>query len=666
MSKLDVARLKEPAAWVMLVTGLINVLLAIGHILIGSSSASTFTGRAAANFFDVTSPVVAALLLGAVLLVTKVGQPSAKAKPIMYGAAAGLLLASVFGMLALLLGLFAGDGVRDVVEFVLLGVPQLALTAIALAYLIPQVLPERPAAQVYHHPQFGQQPPFAGGPQDPAAAYGQPQPGYGQQPPAAYGQQPGYGQQPQMGQPPFGQQPAPGQPEQAPAAFGQQPGYGQQPPPESGYAQQPPSAQQPGYGQPQPGYGQQPPSGQQPDYGRQPDYGQQPDHGRQLPGQQPDFGQQPPSGQQPDFGQQPPSGQQPGYGQQPPSFGGGLPPEQSAYAPPAVDAQPVQPAAPNQHAEPGYGAPQPEAYQPVRAALPPAPSDQQPPQGFGQDASFGQNNGFGQDSAFGQAAYTSSDTAPSVDRPAQEYATPPAQEYNTPAAEYQPAPYVPADSQPNLYGPPSPNPYAPLPANDPYAPPADHQNPYAPPDAFSTPADQPSYPTGDTSPNNAPFQPPYQGQSAFDQPQQQGGTPFTGYSGTEYATPNAYQEPDPPVDPRAQQLMDAYQQAETYQATAGTTPDLRVPDYAGQPGPYDDPFGHPQQPQQPGAYEPQQGAYDPRPYQPTHQAPAGRQDQGESTMRIDPAAYRGDALGGRPGDDPIDPTAIYTPNEPRR
>jgi hypothetical protein len=35
-------------------------------------------------------------------------------------------------------------------------------------------------------------------------------------------------------------------------------------------------------------------------------------------------------------------------------------------------------------------------------------------------------------------------------------------------------------------------------------------------------------------------------------------------------------------------------------------------------------------------------------------------------MRIDPSAYQGDALGGRPGDDPIDPTAIYTPNEPRR
>ncbi|WP_327585420.1 hypothetical protein OHA25_58835 [Nonomuraea sp. NBC_00507] len=611
MSKLDVARLKEPAAWVMLVTGLMNVLLAIGHILIGSSSSSTFTGRAASNFFSVTSPVAVALLLGAVLLVTKVGQPSPKAKPIMYGAAVGLLLASVFGMLALLLGLFAGDGARDVVEFVLLGVPQLALTAIALVYLIPQVLPERPAAQIYHHPQFGQQPPFAGGPQDPAAAYGQPQPGYGQQPPAGYGQQPPSGHQPD-----YGRQ----------TDYGQQPGYGQQP-----QMGQPPSGQQPGFGQqeqPPAGYGQQPMSGQQPAYGQQPVSGQ-PEQAQPAFGQQPAYGQPeqaapgygqpeqaPPAyGQQPDYGQQPPSGQQPGYGQQPPSFGGGQP---GHYAPPAE-------AQPHQTAEPAYGRPQPEAYQPVRAALPPAPSDQQQPQGF-----------------------------------------PPAQEYNTPAAEYQPAPYVPADSQPNLYAQPSPNPYAPPPANDPYAPPANEQSPYAPQDVFDTPAEQPSYPTGETSPN-VPFQPPYKGQSAFDQPQH-GGTPFTGYSGSEYATPNAYQEPDPPVDPRSQQLMDAYQQAETYQhtATAGTAPDLRVPDYAAQAGPYD-PFGQPQQPpQQQSAYEPQQGAYEPRPYQPTHQAPAGGQDQGESTMRLDPSAYRGDPLGGRPGDDPIDPTAIYTPNEPRR
>ncbi|MGW3342804.1 hypothetical protein ACWDA3_05835 [Nonomuraea rubra] len=695
MSKFDVARLKEPGAWVMLVAGVLNVVLAIGHILIGSSS---FTERAVSNFSGVTSPVVTALLLGAVLLVTKVGEPSAKAKPIVYGAAAGLLLAAVFGMLALLAGLFAGGGARGTIEYVLLGVPTLALTAIALVYLLPQVLPERPAAQVYHG-QFGPQPGFfdqqynAQG--QPQAGPGYGQPGFGQQ--GAPGQ-PGFGADPQ-GAPAYGQQPAPGQ-----AAPGQ-PGFGQQPPsgmqdPQAGpaYGQQPPSGQQ----DPQaaPAYGQQPMPGQQPGYGQQPMSGQQPGYGQQPPsapayGQPaPDYGQQPPS--TPGYAQQPPS--TPGYGQQPPSTPGYAqqPPSTPGYGqqPPSFGGQPEQP-------EPQAAAYSPQPAPHIRGALPAAPSDQPEPytpEGFGQ--------------------YTPADTAPSAQAP--EYATPP-------AGEYTPAPYVPADSQPNLYGQASQNPYAPS-GNDPFPTPADQQpgpytpaeqqpNPYAPADqqagAYAPPADQQAapyapaeqqgglyapadqqpnpyappadqgYSSGETTPNTQyppqadqfGQQQPYFGQSAFDQQQggqQQGGQPFTGYSGHEYATPAAYQEPDPPVDPRSQQLMDAYQQAETYQSNVGTQPELRVPEYGGQQSrPYDDPFGHPQQQPQQGGYEPQQGQY-----QPTHQAPQQPQQGGwpadaqggESTMRIDPTSLGG-GFGGdhrRPGDDPIDPTAIYTPNEPRR
>ncbi|WP_433437878.1 hypothetical protein [Nonomuraea sp. CA-141351] len=591
MSKFDVARLREPAAWIMLVAGLLTVVLTIGDVFIGSSGLA-LTVRAARNVLNLTNPVVTALLLGAVVLVTKVGEPSPKAKPIMYGSAAGLVLAAVFGVLSLLLGLFAGIGGWVTVQMVLLGVPYIALAAVALVYLLPQILPERPA-QVYQQPQFGQQPPYFGQQQQ----FGQPEQQFGQP------------EQPQTG-------PAYGQPEQP------QPGsaYGQPP-----YAQQPQSGQQPGaqpptgaYGQPQPapqpGYGQQPESGQ---------YGQQPESGQ--------YGSQPESGQ---YGSQPQSGQ---YGQQPPSFGG----------------QPEPQAAQHQQPEPQVAPPaqQPAPYQPqqIRGALPAAPSDQgQPDQAYSPQS-------------FGQSAYAPADTAPSV----QDYATPP--------ADYQPAPYLPADSSPNVYGQPSPNPYAPPVADqpnpyappadqpNPYAPPADHQNPYAPPDttpnAFAGQAFQ--TPPADTAPN-VPYPPAAEqqhfGQTAFDS---QGGQPFTGYSGHEYAAP--YQEPDPPVDPRSQQLMDAYQQAETYQhSTVGTQPELRVPDYSNQaPRPYDDPFGHPQQPPH-GGYEPQQGQY-----QPTHQAPQPGWPQtegvGESTMRLDSSAY-----GTRPGDDPIDPTAIYTPNEPRR
>ncbi|MEQ4715339.1 hypothetical protein [Nonomuraea sp. B19D2] len=583
MSKFDVARLRDPAAWIMLVAGLLTVLLTMGDILAGSSGLA-LTVRAARNALDLTNPVVTALLLGAVLLATKVGEPSPKAKLMMYVSAAGLLLASLFGTLSLLLGLFAGIGGWVTVQLVLLGVPYVALTAIALVYLLPQVLPERPAAQPYQQPQFGQQAPY-------------------------FGQQPQFGQpeQPQQG---YGQPP-----------YAQQPHSGQQP----GYAQQPPSG---GYGQPQPV--------------SQPGFGQQPESGQ--------YGQQPPSGQ---YGQQPPSGQ---YGQQPPSFGG----------------QPEPQAAQPQHPEPQAAAPQqaepPYQTQQIRGALPAAPSDQgQPDQSYSPQT-------------FGQSAYAPADTAPSV------------QDYNTPpAAEYQPAPYVPADSQPNVYGQPSPNPYAPPAAEqpnpyappvdqpnpyappadqpNPYAPPADHQNPYAPLDAAANAFTGQAFqtPPADTAPS-VPYPPaaeqqPHFGQNAFDS---QGGQPFTGYSGHEYAAP--YQEPEPPVDPRSQQLMDAYQQAETYQhSTGGTQPELHVPDYSNQaPRPYDDPFGHPQQPA-PGGYEPQQGQYQPTHQQQQQQQPGWPQAEGggDATMRLDSAPF-GSGFGTRPGDDPIDPTAIYTPNEPRR
>ncbi|MFG1698357.1 hypothetical protein [Nonomuraea sp. NPDC049309] len=564
MSKLDVARLREPAAWIMLVGGLIRVVLAIGHILVGTSALSSFADRAASYQSSVTNPVVTALLLGSVLLVTKIGgEPSPKAKPITYGAVAGLGLAALFGLVAFVGGLFADATGREAIEFLLSGLTGLALTVIALVYLLPQVLPQRPAAQVYQG-QFGQQ-----------------QPGF-------FDQQP-YGR--------------PGQ-AQGPAApgFPQQPGFGG--PQDPGYGQQPVSGQQPGFGgaqdQGQPAaYGQQPPSGQQPGPGQQPMSGQQPGQPSQpgqpaqpaqppVPGPQPGYGQQPPS--TPGYGQEQPS--TPGYGQQPPSTPGYGP------QPPSSAGQPEQQAAPQ-----------------IRGALPAAPSsDQQQPEPF---ASQG----------FEQQPYTPADTAPS----------------NPPAGEYTPAPYVPADSQPNVHN---------QPGHSPYAPQAEQPSPYAPPANDQGSAPGAAYP-----------QQRYQGQSAFDQSQQQGGQPFTGYSGAEFAQ-HAYQEP---VDPRSQQLMDAYQQAETYQSSAGNQP---VPDFGGQQArPYDDPFGHPQQPQH--GYEPQQGQYQPAHQAPQQPAPGPHQWEsapaGESTMRLDGFQQAGGFGAQRlPGDDPIDPTAIYTPNEPRR
>ncbi|MEU4228744.1 hypothetical protein AB0F17_31000 [Nonomuraea sp. NPDC026600] len=677
MSKLDVARLREPAAWLMLAGGGLNILVAIGKVLVSSSGslptdlALSFADRAFSNFGSFTSPVTTALLLGSVLLLTKVGTPSPQAKPVAFGAAAMLGIATLFGAITLVLGLFAGNGARLTAEFALRGVPVLALTGIALVYLLPLILPDRPAVQ--------------------------PQQGYGQQfPNAPYGQQPPV-QQPYGEQPPFVGAPA------------EQQGYGQQPPSYGGQPEQPVYAQQPpSYGGPaeQPGYGQQPPS-----VGGQPD-------GQDAPAGQPGYGQQPPSygGQpeQPVYAQQPPSyggpAEQPGYGQQPPSYGGA--PEQPGYGqqPPSYGGLPDLPPYVQQPAS---------TPQPAAAAFP-ATADQnhgQPDQGFPQS-----QPGFGQtDQSFPQPK-PEYQPAPYVPADSQPHAF--AQSYNTP--DNQAVPYVPADSQPSAYAPVDsqanayqtidspPNAYAPA-ANPPntYTPadslpsayaPVDSQanayqtvdsvpNPFAPLDNQPNPwapADQPP-PLPASQPQPLFGQQPYV-PNAFDQPQ---GQPFTGFSGQEYATPAAYQEPDPPVDPRSQQLLDAYQQAETYQHSAnGGAQDLRVPDYASQQQarPYDDPFGHPQQLQQPGyppqppahqaqppahqaqppahqaQYEPQPAQYEPQPYQPHHQATGWNEPPTESTVRLDPSMFRGDALGDAPsqGDDPIDPTAIYAPNEPRR
>src|SRR5690606_19635958 len=84
VNKFDVARLREPAAWIMLATGGLDILLTLGRLLFGSSGVTTITDRAALYFGSLTSPVIAALLLGAVLLLTKVGTPSPQAKVVSY------------------------------------------------------------------------------------------------------------------------------------------------------------------------------------------------------------------------------------------------------------------------------------------------------------------------------------------------------------------------------------------------------------------------------------------------------------------------------------------------------------------------------------------------------------------------------------------------------
>ncbi|KAA9381605.1 hypothetical protein F5972_01875 [Microbispora cellulosiformans] len=119
----------------------------------------------------------------------------------------------------------------------------------------------------------------------------------------------------------------------------------------------------------------------------------------------------------------------------------------------------------------------------------------------------------------------------------------------------------------------------------------------------------------------------------------------SGYPGSEpaaggpaYDAPPAYESP---ADPREQQLAQAYQQAQSYQKIAlpdHPTGPQDLPEY------YDNPLGHPQ-------------SSEPAPFQAPPPGP------GEQTLRFDPSAYRGDPLTDPlRREEPIDPTAIYTPD----
>jgi hypothetical protein len=661
---LDVVRLREPAAWAMVAAAAMAALVGIGRFLIGSESrygGLGLTERGAVYFSDLANPVLAALLVGAVILVTRLGgPPSRKAGPIAMASAITLAALTLFGALALFVGLFSGAEFRSTAEFLLTGVPMLGLNAVALLFLIPQV---RPATRT----SYTTPPGF----QSRQGSYGQT---FGQPGPAgqAFGQQQPSQQQP--GQQPGQQQPGQQFGAQAPGA----PGFGFAEAPAGGQFQQPP------YPEPQ---------FQEPQF--------QQDAAFQAQATQVQETAQPAAAPVP----------APAHTAAPDGARAALPaapadqPTYESLELPSYEPAAQQPA-PEPAAQSGY---EPAARSPYEQ-----PSYEQPAQ-----PSYGQSAHQSSYEAPPQSSYGQSAHQPSYEAPAQAAYQP---SETLPESGYQPAPYVPADSSPSSYPSyPTPdtgftdpafppqqehNPYAP-PAETPtssagpaytpdaYAPQPEPPNPYAPtgfpPDAYSTPnayADgqsgggyqpPPSYaPT-----ENTPDVPYPQGQPYYERPPafEQQGQPFTGMSGQEYAP--QYQEPDPPVDPRSQQLLDAYQQAETYQhSSAGTTPDLRPPAY-------DDPFGHPQQAphqppphhqaqapqfhqpvqqqpyQQPQYAQPQQPG--PQAYQP--QQPGGWPEQpAESTVRLDPSAIQGDALGDPPGqgDDPIDPTAIYTPNEPRR
>lgn len=619
MFKADTGRLREPAALITLAVVSTGVLIGIARLLISSGTLpSGFGVRSAVYLQSLVSPLHTALAVGAVLLVTKLGEPTRRARLVALGSAAALGLGVLFGLVGVV-GVLFGDlpAFRDRFEHLITGLPMIALAAVGAVFAIraAAALPSHRGsgpAEGYGQPgQFGQ-----GGYAGPGEAF--PPPGQGHAPGAPHGGLPqgGHGE-----------------------GFAGGPGFGQGAPAHAAY---------PGQPVPQPHPGQHGQNGQPGEYG--PQFGNPSDP--QERGQQAvqGNGQQAPQGQgqyqaQPGQGHEGQSAGQPGdapaapYPQLPP------PPapssQQQAQPEPAVASYPASygtqdrpqgafaqdrsqdPYAPaDSYGQPAQAAPQPAAQQSWPAAAEPAQNQGYDPQSH-QPAQ--------QDFQAGAAHY-----AEQFGSSAQPVPAP------LPYGQPEPAPAWPAaqfDQQPAGHGQP---PQGPSP-NGPAAP--------APGPAF----DQYGYAAQRPEPEN------YSSYGA------QPGGAFSGYPAAQFARQAAEQAPGGPgfeaggfepafdrspyegggADPREQQLAQAYQQAQSYQQQArpvdyssGPTGPVNPPqEYQGY---YDNPLGHPQT-----------------------SAPHGDVEQ---TMRFSPAAYQGDSLGGpAPGgrEEPLDPTAIYAPERPQ-
>ncbi|GII00902.1 sulfite exporter TauE/SafE family protein [Planobispora takensis] len=673
----DAGRLREPAAWLMVAAACFGTLSDVRQLLFGDAFGASFAGRAALYLPQLVSPVIWALLVGAVLLASNFGPPIARLKILVYVAAGTLAVSVVFGFIGLLGGLFSGSsGFLEKIEFLLEGLPLLALSALALLYLLPKAVPSGPRATEFHPQSFRPDGGFGGGhpqqpPSSPIPSYA---PGAASQAPPAPGQAPFVpGQAPfapahdqapfapahdQAPQAPYGAQapqepsaPAPSAPYSPPAL---------PPAPADAYASQASPAQAP-YGTP----------ADDRSYGAPAGYGQAPAQS---------------------YAEQ----QAQSYAEQ--SYA-----EQS-YASPAEPQAPV------------YGAPAEQSYA--------APAEQQPAQ-------------HAEPQTYTPSPYVAADVQPSA--PARPY-EPPLSSYEPPAHAYaapaeQQAPpvqpvqsqgYVPSSTEPQLssYGQAEPQQagYGQQGSAQPYTP-----SPTEPQLSSYGQAEpqQQSYTPADSHPG-LPFD--GQAQASFPAPPENYGQPLTGYSGAEFAR-QAEQGPHypDPVDARSQQIAQAYQQAESYQQTqgGGTEPQLRVPEY-GAPG-YDDPFGHPQASQSAPQWETPQASQSAPQWetpqssqsapqwetpqmsqsapqwetpqssqsapqwetpqasqsapqwetpQASQSAPRWEPPAADATLRFDPAAYQNDPLNA-PGpvghaaapqswdsQPPIDPTAIYTPERP--
>ncbi|WP_248961794.1 hypothetical protein [Sphaerisporangium perillae] len=662
MVKVEPGRLREPAAWIMLTVVCAQVLVGVERLLIGSGL--PFGTRSSITLSTLTSPVYVALAVGAIVLVTRFGPPTPRARLVNLIAVVALAVAALFGAISLI-GVLIGGGTGglSLIEYLLTGLPALGLTAVGLVYAMAILPPAAPSASRPRQESFGMRP-GEGSAQGVVPGFG-PQQGHPGQP----GPQQGFHQQ----QPGSHQ----GYPEQQP---GSHQGYPEQRPgPQHGYAEQASGPQQ-GYPQQQgngafngQGAYQPPPSqGENGAYGapgghpEQPSYMPSPDGAAGappsgLPALPPPPGSYAPQHSQP-LDQYAPAQASDPYAQGPqneprPQAPGAYEPQQPSYEPqPSGAYEPQGSGAYGQQGSGAYGQQPASPYAPQPAGQPQQVSDPYAPQAASPYPSSGGGTGaFAGPDAFTTGALqavpapepltapTAFDLSSTYGQP-QSGATygqtgPQSSPLDQPSSYGQTGPQSSPLDQPSSYGQTGSQP-SPLdqPSSygqtGPQSSPLDQPSSYGQTGSQPSPLDQPSS-YGQTGPQSSPLdQPSSYGQSAT-QPSsygqagaQPGGESLGGYASGDFGRPGEPSQlyPEAVADPRQQQIAHAYQQAQSYQqqsqgaGAAGTPADgrfdlgggqsgasehtgtqpVRTPDYTASYGA--SPFGHPQSPADSAAY----------------------------------------------------------------
>ncbi|WP_329090490.1 MULTISPECIES: hypothetical protein [unclassified Streptosporangium] len=424
MINVEAGRLRGPAAWLMVAFASASVLVGIERLLFGGGS-SSFAERAADSLGRLTSPVVLALLVGAVLLATNLGPAIERLKVMALVVAGTLGLSVLFGLIGVVAGLFGGvEGFMGKVEFLLVGLPALGLTTVALLYVLPKAIPAGSRAGAFRadggfgrspeHPQeqrydaYGR-PPVP--PQGQAPFQGHPQGLQGPQGPHGQGVPQGAYPQAQSGVHPRGPQGGQGYPQDQGPQGGQ--GYPQDQGPQGGQGYPQDQGPQGGQGYPQ----DQGPQGGQ---GYPQDQGPQGGQGYQqeappVPAPQPPYNRPalPPAPAHSS------AGASEGYGSQAASH-----PPPASPAPQTGDGYSQAPYAPPAE-NPSY-APQPGSY--------PQPSQQQESQGQGYAQPEPQNHP--------QPASPAGNHTPNPYVAADVQPPAPAKPYDPPAAAYDPPVYA--------------------------------------------------------------------------------------------------------------------------------------------------------------------------------------------------------------------------------